>query len=183
MSSQPPNHYTPEESVDYDAWYSAVRARLTEGGLQPDAICMCYKQDCGDREQFMDYSDAGIGAYRGAKFLRLVTGHNNDPGDGYQMTVRDLEYAKITKIIMRKRSLPPWQQHVRTRDGLYPNYEFYFQTRVYTRTDAAYAPKEQESTIRLLEARYVFDWLREHTGAECAEDMQEQPLEGYPEGV
>jgi hypothetical protein len=144
---------------------------------------MCYKQAGGDREQFMDYVDAGIGAYRAARFLRLVAGSNDRPEDGYDIVVRDLEYAKITKVIMRKRSLPPWQQHVRTRDGLYPNYEFYYQTRIYTPTDAHYAPAGQESTIRLLEARYVFDWLREQTGAECAEDTREQPLEGYPEGV
>ncbi len=179
----PPNVYVPEGTADMAGWREAIRKYLTKDGAEPDSVCLCYKQDGSDGDEGMDYLDAGIGVYKKAKLLRFVVGLNDRPSDGYDIQTYGIRFDQIKKLILRTRRTPTWQQHTRAPDGTFPEYEFYYQTRIYTETSASYAPKGQESRTRLLEARYVFDWLRENTNADCAEDAQENPLAGYPEGV
>jgi hypothetical protein len=181
----PPNEYVAEELADLAGWKRAIHAEFTKDGLSPDSVCLCYKQDGSDRSHSMDYLDAGIGVYNDAKFLRFVVGTNDrsKSEENFCVAIYDLNFSAIKKVILRRRTSPPWQQHTRAADGTYPDYAFYYQTRIYTETDASYAPKGQESRTRLLEARYVFDWICKYTGADRAEDSQEKPLDGYPEGV
>lgn len=149
----------------------------------PDSVCFCSKQDCGDREEFFDYLDAAVGVYRDAKLLRFVFGLSDAPEGTFDIRTVDEDIASIRKIILRKRSTPPWQSPVRDRDDNYNYYDFYYQTRIYTATNAHYAPRGEESRIRLIDAQYVCDWLCENTGLKAENDTQAQPLDGYPEGV
>jgi hypothetical protein len=180
---EPPNRYTPLPSADITTWMKAIRKELTKDGLTPDSICLCYAQNCGDGQETMngDYWDVGIGAYKKEGLLRFVIGKNNhsDP-DVHSF---DVKYSDIKLLILRKRRTPRWQRPIPADDGTPLCYEYYYQTRVYTPTDKSYAPKGLESRTRLLDARYVFDWLSEHTGAARDEDTQEEPMDGFPEGV
>jgi hypothetical protein len=115
--------------------------------------------------------------------LRLVSGVNDHPERDFDLTSFDLSVSSIRKVILRRRSTPRWSSPRRDRDGTYHDYDFYYQTRVYTALEASYAPRGEVSRTRLIDARYVCEWLCENTGLTASEDTQEQPLDGYPEGV
>jgi hypothetical protein len=131
----------------------------------------------------MDYVDTAVGVYRDARLLRFVCGLSDAPARRFELQTIDVPITSICKVILRKRTTPAWSSPFPDDDGRYKNYDFYYQTRIYTPSTAPFAPAGAESRVRLIDARYVCDWVCEHTGLRAEVDAQESPLGGYPEGV
>lgn len=201
-STAPPRYST---GIDFSArdrdrgeeievrWENAVYAKLTEGGLKPDASCTCYFQTCSDRADSLagDYLDGGIGIYRDSRFVRIVLGEDNDldVDDKLELwNANDRSFDEIRAIILRNRATPTIMKPTPRIDDVgrkyWVPYDSWLQTRIYEfRMRQRWDTKESlycEFKI-FSQDRLVFDWLCRNTRISGLTDTQQYPTAGYPD--